>query len=203
MLPPSPPPNETFPKTLRFETCIFHNTKQRIVHNVTDFYSIAPMRWLINLKTIWNISKSWQNDGLVRDFKIKVRNYFEEQWNESGFRPPLCTYRLNWARSTSWGWRDDWDDTVLQTQDSKYKAMAVWGRARYLSVMEAPHNTELSHVDGEENNFVSYKPPWPGIDTPDFKMKSSGANHYPRAPAHFEEQNHTQHKMDKWRCGRH
>ena len=24
------------------------------------------------------------------------------KWNESGFRPPLCTYRLNWARRTSW-----------------------------------------------------------------------------------------------------
>ena len=41
------------------------------------------------------------------------------KWNESGFRPPLCTYRLNWARRTSWGWWDDWDDTVLQTQDLK------------------------------------------------------------------------------------
>ena len=42
------------------------------------------------------------------------------KWNESGFRPPLCTDRLNWARRTSWGWWDDWDDTVLQTQDSKF-----------------------------------------------------------------------------------
>ena len=43
------------------------------------------------------------------------------KWNESGFRPPLCTYRLNWARRTSWWWWDDWDDTVLQTQDSKFE----------------------------------------------------------------------------------
>ena len=43
------------------------------------------------------------------------------KWNESGFRPPLCTYRLNWARRTSWGWWDDYDDTVLQTQDSKFE----------------------------------------------------------------------------------
>ena len=33
----------------------------------------------------------------------------------------LCTYRLNWARRTSWGWWDEWDDTVLQTQDSKFE----------------------------------------------------------------------------------
>ena len=44
-----------------------------------------------------------------------------KKWNESGFRPPLCTYRLNWAKRTSWGWWDDWDDTVLQAQDSKFE----------------------------------------------------------------------------------
>ena len=48
-------------------------------------------------------------------------NEMKMKWNESGFRPPLCTYRLNWARRTSWGWWDDWDDTVLQTQDSKFE----------------------------------------------------------------------------------
>ena len=30
------------------------------------------------------------------------------------------------------------------------RALAVWGRARYLSVTEAPHNTDFLHVDGEE-----------------------------------------------------
>ena len=45
----------------------------------------------------------------------------KKKWNESGFRPPLCTYRLSWARRTSWAWWDDWDDTVLQTQDSKFE----------------------------------------------------------------------------------
>ena len=56
------------------------------------------------------------------------------KWNESGFRPPLCTYRLNWARRTPWGWWDDWDDTVLQTQDSKF---APWRS-------EAEHATSRS-----------------------------------------------------------
>ena len=41
--------------------------------------------------------------------------------HESGFRPPLCRYRLNWTRRTSWGWWDDWDDTALQIQDSKFE----------------------------------------------------------------------------------
>ena len=38
---------------------------------------------------------------------------------EYGFRPLLCTYRLNWARRTSWGW---WDDTPLQTQNSRFES---------------------------------------------------------------------------------
>ena len=43
------------------------------------------------------------------------------KWNEWGFRPPLCIHRLNWAGRTSWGWWDEWDDTALQTQNSKFK----------------------------------------------------------------------------------
>ena len=70
----------------------------------------------------------------------------EMKLNESGFRPPLCTYRLNWARRTSWGWWDDWDDTVLQTQDSKLEP--------YSSTLPLGHGGSpqywLSHVDGEE-----------------------------------------------------
>ena len=42
------------------------------------------------------------------------------KWNEWGFRPLLCTCRLNWAGRTSWGWWDEWDDTALHTQDSKW-----------------------------------------------------------------------------------
>ena len=38
--------------------------------------------------------------------------------NVCGFRPPVCTYRLKWARRTSWGWWNEWDDTALQTDSS-------------------------------------------------------------------------------------
>ena len=53
--------------------------------------------------------------------------------NEWGFRPPLCTCRLNWTRRTSWGWRDEWDDTAIQTQDSKFepcRSEAVYATSR-------------------------------------------------------------------------
>ena len=63
-----------------------------------------------------------------------------EKWNESGLRPLLCTYtlyRLQWARRTSWGWWDEWDDTALQTHDLKFT--------------EAPHNTELHEWMGKKH----------------------------------------------------
>ena len=102
-----------------------------------------------------------------------------QKWkNESGFRPPLCTYRLNWARRTSWGWWDDWDDTVLQTQDSKFD----WGRARYLSVTQAPHNTNF-HTWMGKKHFCFFQTAETGNRTPNSGVKGSGANHYPRAPA--------------------
>ena len=39
------------------------------------------------------------------------------KWNEmnGGFKPPLRTYRLNWARRASWGWWDEWDEPALHT----------------------------------------------------------------------------------------
>ena len=74
-----------------------------------------------------------------------------KKWNESGFRPPLCTYRLNWARRTSWGWWDDWDDTVLQTQDSKFEpwrseAEHATSRSRRLPTIPGHASTYLALI---------------------------------------------------------
>ena len=41
-----------------------------------------------------------------------------EWMNEWGFRAPLCTYKMIWARRTPRWW---WDNTALQTKDSKFK----------------------------------------------------------------------------------
>ena len=85
-----------------------------------------------------------------------------KKWNESCFRPLLCTYRLNLARRTFWGRWDEWDDTALQTQDLKFKpwrseADHVTSRSRRLP-------TILSFRSGWRRNiFVSFKPPRPGI----------------------------------------
>ena len=66
-----------------------------------------------------------------------------------GVWPPLCTYRLNWVRRTSWGWRDD---TALHTQDSKFEP---WRS----EVELVTYIIEFLRVSGEET-FFSFKLEW-------------------------------------------
>ena len=73
-------------------------------------------------------------------------------------------------------------NTVLQTQDSKFEPLAVWGRARYLSVTEASHNTDF-HTWMGKKHFCFFQTAETWNRTPNSGVKSSGANHYPRAPA--------------------
>ena len=109
-------------------------------------------------------------------------NCNEMKWNESGFRPPLCTYRLNWARRTSWGWWDDWDDTVLQTQNSKFEPWR--SEAEHATSRSRRLPTILTFTRGWGRNiFCFLQTAETGNRTPDSGVKGSGANHYPRAPA--------------------
>ena len=106
------------------------------------------------------------------------------KWNESGFRPPLCTYRLNWARRTSWGWWDDWDDTVLQTQDSKFEPWR--SEAEHATSRSRRLPTILTFTRGWGRNIICFfQTAETGNRTPNSGVKGSGANHYPRAPAQF------------------
>ena len=52
---------------------------------------------------------------------ILCNNHLRLNEMNGSFRPPLYTYRLNWARETSWQWWDEWNDAALQTQDSKFE----------------------------------------------------------------------------------
>ena len=104
------------------------------------------------------------------------------KWNESGFRPPLCTYRLNWARRTSWGWWDDWDDTVLQTQNLKFEPWR--SEAEHATSRSLRLPTILTFTSGWGRNiFCFFQTAGTGNRTPNSGVKGSGANHYPRAPA--------------------
>ena len=70
---------------------------------------------------------------------------------------------LNWARRTFWGWWDDWDDTVLQTQGSKFEPW--WSEAEHATSRSRRLPTILTFTRGWGRNiFVSFKPPRPGTE---------------------------------------
>ena len=127
--------------------------------------SVVIILWL---KSILNVYIRARPDKGPRDLwaeKYWLTTYlcYQMKWNESGFRPPLCTYRLSWARRTSWGWWDDWDDTVLQTQDSKFEPWR--SEAEHATSRSRRLPTILTFTRGWwRNNFVSFKPPRPGTE---------------------------------------
>ena len=62
------------------------------------------------------------------------------------------------------------------------QTLEVWGRARYLSVTEALHNTEFYEWMGKKH-FCFFQTAETGKRTPNSSVKGSGANQYPRGPA--------------------
>ena len=110
------------------------------------------------------------------------RNKNEIKWR--GFRPPLCTYWLNWARRTSWGWWYEWDDTALQTQDSKFEPLrSATEHATSLS-RRLHHNIESLRVSGEQTfGFLETWMPERGSNPRSPTFQAGSFNHCTRAPA--------------------
>ena len=48
-------------------------------------------------------------------------NAWMNEWMIEWMNELLWIYRLNWAKITSWTFWDQWDDTMLQTQDAKFE----------------------------------------------------------------------------------
>ena len=136
-----------------------------------------------------NLSCAILNQCLANACTSSVSNWqnlflgdIENEMKWIGFRPPLCTCRLNWARRASWGWWDEWNDTVLQTQDSKFEPWR--SQAEHATSRSRRLPTILSFTRGWRRKIcVSFKPPRPGTEPRTPSVKGSGANHYPRAPA--------------------
>ena len=63
------------------------------------------------------------------------------------------------------------------------RSLAVWGRACYLSVTEAPHNIEYLRVSGEETlcSFETLRPEW-GSSPRSPTFQAGNLNHCTRAP---------------------
>ena len=93
----------------------------------TQLFNISMTRWYqwycAAITKVFPLYSSLLNNQVAigRIFLPFLLYCNEMKWNESALRPPLCTYSLTWARRTSWMWWDEWDDTVLQTQDSKFE----------------------------------------------------------------------------------
>ena len=114
--------------------------------------------WDLNVTNYINFQSL--EDTTSSDWNFIIFQLITLKWNESGSRKPLCTYRLNWARRTFWEWWDDWDDTVLQTQDSKFEPWRSEGEHATFRSRRLP--TILTFTRGWGRNiFVSFKPPRP------------------------------------------
>ena len=92
------------------------------------------------------------------------------KWNESGLRPENLLRMAKWVR---WHCRPDTGFEI--------ETLEVWGRARYLSVTEDPHNNEFYEWMGKKH-FCFFQTAETGIRTPNSSVKGSSDNHYPRAP---------------------
>ena len=135
---------------------------------MNNFWSYRTHKEILNPKPT---TPNFNGNSLTFSKKNKMRAktaYYhwyknEMKWNESGFRPPLCTYRLNWARRSSWGWWDEWDDTFLQTQDSKFEPWRSEAEHATSRSRRLPTIPTFTRGWGR-NIFVSLKPPRPGTE---------------------------------------
>ena len=89
--------------------------------------------------------------------------------------PQLCTCRLNWARIISWEWWDEWDDTALQTHDSKFKSWM--SEAKHATSRSRRLPTILRFMSGWGRDiFVSFKLAKPGNERRTLAWKSAVLN---------------------------
>ena len=132
----------------------------------------------IRLNWARRTSRGWWNewdDTVIQTHEIRNSS-------PGGLRPstlplghggsPQYWFRI--GRNNIWGWLDQSDETALQTQDSRFE---VWGREHYLSVTEAPHNTESLRVIGEETFYETY------MRGSNPRSRSCSFNHFTKAPA--------------------
>ena len=84
--------------------------------------------------------------GAMPTKKKCSKGVYEMKWNESGVRPPLCPYRLNWAR---------WDGEMIEMiLSSRHRIRNTSPGGLRPSTLRLGHGgfpqNWLSHVDGEE-----------------------------------------------------
>ena len=98
----------------------------------------------------------------------KNTTWIKLKWNECGFMPPLCTYRLNWVRRTSCGWWDKLYDTALQTHNSKFEPWR--SEAEHSIYRSLKLNIESLRVSVEERFCFFETWRMSGARTPDLQL---------------------------------
>ena len=89
-----------------------------------------------------------------------------------GFRPFLCTYRLNWARRTSRGWLDK---LALRTQDSKFEPWRSEAEHATSRSLRLPEILNIYEWVGKKH-FVSLKlEGQSGVRTRDLRLSKQAA----------------------------
>ena len=127
-------------------------------------------------------NRLWRQEGWLGivimtghgDYDIVIMMWWK--WYEWGVRSPLCTYRLNRARITSWWWWDKWDVAALRHRILNSRPGGL-RRVRYLSVTKAPNNMKYLRVSGETFCFFETRKPEP--------FQAGSFNHCTRAPPYL------------------
>ena len=92
----------------------------------------------------WQYISELQMPYLENDSSEVKKNFSSKmkwKWNE-------------WVKRTSWGLWDELDDVHCPPDTGfRIRSLVVWGRARYLSVMESPHNIEFLQVSAGKTFF--------------------------------------------------
>ena len=94
----------------------------------------------------------------------------------------FCAHMAKLGQENLLRWWDEWDDTALQTQDSKFdpwrsEAEHATSRSRRLPIL-------LSFYEWMgKKHFCFFQTAVTGERTPNSSLKGSGANNYPGAPA--------------------
>ena len=133
------------------------------VRDETTINLLGVVRWLSHGTALQVQNSNFDVTNLINIIARTVR----QKWNESGSMPHLCTYRLNWARRIFWGWLRWLRWHCPPDKGFENRALAVRGRARYLLITEATHNTDFPTWMGEEHFlFLSHRrdrEPNPGL----------------------------------------
>ena len=108
----------------------------------------------------------------------------ETKRNESGFRPPVCTYRLNWAGKPP---EDGEHGEMIEMTLSSRHRIRNWSEAEHATSRSRRLPTILTFTRGwGRNSFCFFQTAETGNRTLNSGVKGSGANHYLGPPPRCE-----------------